>query len=414
MSLSLRDALSGMGVEAKAYVLLFIAIMFSGSLYGGAAPYLILVLLALGAWMTVSMTSKRATARVNRRHLALPALLVVLSVFLLWQAPHAFAPSITETYARRFLIFAAMLVFIPVPAVLVGATKAAKYYSGLVAVSIIGATSLTGVKSGGLVGDFQFGGMMMSVACLLFLLDYFVDGARRSDALGFSLALVGLFISGKRAFALLVAVGFIILYLLTRHRAGFIRTARLAAVALLVVAPLYAFLPGVRELVARVQLLALDPFTATSGRNVLWAAATDLFQSNPLTGIGFGNFAVYIGANYGTSHMGQFLTHNIYYGLMAETGAVGLTLVLLLMFLGLAQSVRAIRHARACGNDEHYYVVMTALVLQVWFAVYGLTGNGIYGWHETFIYVSALGMLLSVRLESDRGPKQHSSRLGAS
>jgi len=415
VSLSLRDALSGVGVEARVYVLMFVAIMFSGSRFGFAAPYLILVLLALAAWMTVSMPSKKqATALVNKRYLVLPALLVAFSIFLLWQAAYALAPSITETYARRFLIFAAMLVFIPVPAVAVGAVKAAKSYSGLVAASIIGATTLTGVKSGGLVGDFQFGGMMMSVACLLFLVDYFVDGARNTDALGFSLALVGLFISGKRAFAVLVALGFVILFLLTRYRAGSTRAARLAAAGLLVVAPLYAFVPAVRELVARVQLLALDPFTATSGRNVLWAAASDLFRSNPLTGIGFGNFPVYIGANYGTSQMGQYLTHNIYYGLLAETGVVGLSLVLAVMLLGIGQTVRELQRARCRGNDEHYYVVMTALVLQVWFALYGLTGNGIYGWHETFIYMGALGMMLSVRLDSSRIIRYRSGTRGVS
>jgi len=51
--------------------------------------------------------------------------------------------------------------------------------------------------------------------------------------------------------------------------------------------------------------------------------------------------------------------------------------------------------------------MMYSVAMQVWFIVYGFTGNGIYDWPEFFLYITALAMMLSVRISVDRSP-QHS------
>ncbi|PKQ20624.1 MAG: hypothetical protein CVT66_04150 [Actinobacteria bacterium HGW-Actinobacteria-6] len=393
-----RDVFTHLGFEAKVYVILFVATLFSGSLYGIVAPYFIVIEIALLFWMCVQMPGKRPMAYFNRSHYVQFAILVVFSLFLLWQVPHSYVSSIGWSYVRRFLVFSLMFLMVPRPEVAFSAIKASKYYSLLVAVSIVIATLLTGEKTGGLVGSYQYGGMMMSVACILFLVDYFIEEGRSTDALGFTISLVALLISGKRMFALLVVVAFVLLYALSRRRAGVVRAARLLAAGAIIVLPLYYWFAPVRELAQRLQLLTMDPGSATSGRNLLWAAAWETFRSHSLTGIGFGNFAAWIGANYDTRTIGQYMAHNIYYGLLAETGIVGFVLVVGLLVVSLIQSIPVLLRFRREESALLYYVLTVSVAFQLWFVVYGLTGNGIYNWHEMFLYVSALAMMISVQV----------------
>jgi len=388
-----------LGLESKIYVVLFVAILFSGTLFRAFAPYLILVQIVLLVWMSASMVGKRPNAYINRMYLAQFALLVLFGLFLWWQVPNSIVPSVGATYVRRFLIFSVMLILVPSTEVVFCSLKASKVYAVIVALSILALTALTGEKTGGLVGTYQFGGMMMSVGCMLFLVDYFVDGGRRADALGFFVSLLALLVSGKRMFALIVVIAFVLLYLMFRKTAGRTRALRLSAVGAAMMVPAYYAFPPVQLLASRMRLLlSADAFVATSGRNALWEAASVAFQSNVVTGIGFGGFPLWIGANYDTRTVGEYLTHNIYYGLLAETGLVGFTIVVSLLLLSLIQSVRLLARLRRQGSGLLAYIITFSVAFQLWFIVYGFTGNGIYGWHEMFLYMSALAMMLSVRL----------------
>jgi len=57
------------------------------------------------------------------------------------------------------------------------------------------------------------------------------------------------------------------------------------------------------------------------------------------------------------------------------------------------------------GDDRvSRYVLISSLALQAWFLMYGFSGNGLYGWQEMFLYVSAVSMAISVRI-SKRGAR---------
>ena len=411
MRLRASEVFRRLGLEAQAYVVVFIAIMFSGSLYGRFVPYLILVEIALLLWMGVSMPFKKATAYFNGRGLTQAGILVVFCLFLAWQVSFAHAPSVTQVYVQRFFLFAVLLILVPRPEVWLCAIKGSKYYALAVAVSIIVIALVTGESTGGLVGNYQFGGMMMSVACILFLIDYFYQGGRQSDIVGLSLALAGLFISGKRMFTLLAALAFVLLYLLSRKKQGSVKAARLLLAGAGIVVPLYLLLEPVRQLVVRLGLLSLDEYAATSGRNLLWGAAIEVFRSHSLVGIGFGNFAVYLREAFHIEGVHENLTHNIYYGLLAETGVVGLGLILGLMATSLAQSWRLLRVMRDMQDELGQYVMAFSIAMQVWFIVYGFTGNGIYDWHEFFFYISALAMMISVGT-AVAAPRPSAEKLG--
>jgi O-antigen ligase len=379
------------------FAAIFVATAFSGSLFGVAAPYLIIAEIAVLLWMNLTPISADR-GYFNSRHLLQFGLLVAFCVFLGWQATYAMVPELTLIYLRRFAVFSLLLLLIPNPRTCHLALKASKYYGLLVAVSILVVTVATGTKSGGLVGDYQYGGMMMSVACVLFLVDYFHDGGGFTDIAGFILSLAGVFISGKRMFALIVVVSFVWLYIASVDRGKLPRTLKLTAFGVVSVGTLYAMLQPVRELVGRIGLFLLPAEAATSGRNVLWSLALDIFNANPLTGVGFANFLPYSDAISAAPWFGLFHVHNIYLQLLAETGLVGFALMTVLFISAFMGTWRSYRLSIQGDDRVPRYVLISSLALQVWFLMYGLSGNGLYGWQEMFLYVSAVGMAISVRI----------------
>jgi O-antigen ligase len=99
---------------------------------------------------------------------------------------------------------------------------------------------------------------------------------------------------------------------------------------------------------------ALERFTAQdkyggSGRQDLWRLAWREFEEHPIRGVGLDNFAIaaspYLrepGALLGVKHIerGQE-AHNLYLGLLAETGIVGLLLYLVIPFASLRAALAA-------------------------------------------------------------------------
>ncbi|HSQ22220.1 MAG TPA: O-antigen ligase family protein [Coriobacteriia bacterium] len=397
------------GVEAQVFIVLFVMLTFSGSALVSLFPYVLLVQMAVLVAMTIT-PFPRVGGYFNSRYVTVIAILLVFAAYVVWQTPGAFDSSITMTYARRFLLMASLLVMVPRPEVSFCALKGCKYYSIVVAVSIVVANLISEERTGGLVGNYHQAGMMMSIACILFLIDYFLEGGRVRDVLGFGLAMAALFMSGKRMYALLAVMAFIALYVIMRKREGAANPTRLVGVGLAAIGVMSALLPPMRALVQRMALFGQGEFMATSGRNQLWAMALDIFGSHSLTGIGFGNFAVYIGENYTLENTQPFLTHNIYLGLLAETGVIGLGLVLVFMALAFFESLLVLRRARSMNDGIPFYVMAYSVVMQLWFMVDGLTDNPLYTWHELFFYLSAVAMMLAVSIRLSSAPESASGR----
>jgi O-antigen ligase len=76
------------------------------------------------------------------------------------------------------------------------------------------------------------------------------------------------------------------------------------------------------------------------GRIEVWKTSWELFQQNPVTGVGFGVFR-FLGFELGD-------THNIYLKILVEQGVIGLTIFLLLVLCFFFQGVKLARN----GDDE--------------------------------------------------------------
>ena len=144
--------------------------------------------------------------------------------------------------------------------------------------------------------------------------------------------------------------------------------------------------------------LALPISPPAVGAAILWEKALIAFKDNRLFGIGFGAFQTYFSDNYHISGISAYLTHNIYIGLLAETGIVGTVIYLSFMISCLVATVKLRKSVLEQKDPLLRHVYLYALLLQFWFVIYGFSGNGIYDANETFFYFSEIAMMLSLKI----------------
>lgn len=382
------------------YYIFYILIMFCGTTFLKNYDSQILILLMFDTFLMAHM-SNRKCAYINKKRITIiPFLMILVFVFyLVFQFHIAYAPSIVKTYILRYFAMSFLFIYIPHEDVLYNSVKLSKYYSFIVAISIIVISIFSGTKSGGLVGSYQTGGMMMSIGCILFLMDYFNEN-NKFDIWGLLLCVFGLMISGKRMFTIIVGIAFIVLYFLSNKKKVRGRVILIVIVSLTLITIASNFIPSVNEIINRFTNNAGDIRVITSGRNELWEKAIIAYKENKIFGIGFASFERYFNDNYRISGIGSYLTHNIYIGLLAETGLIGTVIYVGFMSYCLIRTFIIWKKHKLLTNHKENYILTYSILIQLWFIIYGITGNCIYDLNETFIYFIGISIMLSIEIRS--------------
>lgn len=402
---------------AQVYVACFVLVFSSGQTFLHDYVAQITMILLGASFFSIldrDRTGRERLIDLNGKLSAGTAFLLLVALFCAIQMSWAFSPSIAKTYSIRYLILSALTLFVVRPSVFAICIRFVSAYLNVCAVSMIVSYIALGTKTGGLLGNYQAGGMMMSIACMLNIIDYYRNN-RSSAYLWLSLlTVVALLLTGKRTFALIALASVLVLYLFaSKGKRSFLKVIIVGLLIVGVCFVAYEFTDFGRRAFERFAMLSSDDeFSAMSGRNLLWDAAWATFLEYPLAGIGFGGFEKWYASFYAGNNGAAYLTHNIYYGMLAETGFVGTALFLALFAWGLVSTVRTlyfIRHSDC--NQVWDYVSVVSLTLQIWFIAYGFTGNGIYDANEMFFYVIALVMNLSVMHAVRERAKSSSERM---
>lgn len=125
-----------------------------------------------------------------------------------------------------------------------------------------------------------------------------------------------------------------------------------------------------------------------SGRKVLYESAWEMFEKHPIIGSGWGQFAKTSGHD--TS------VHNVYLQLLAETGMVGFVIFIALIFYTLKWTIEKIK-SRKIMDIQQKQCYIFYLLLQLFFIIYCLTGNPLYGNSTRTLYIFACLMVLRTR-----------------
>lgn len=141
---------------------------------------------------------------------------------------------------------------------------------------------------------------------------------------------------------------------------------------------------------------------ATNGRMPMYQLAWNLFEENPLFGIGWDGFRYEYQQQLSTSldRYQKLDTHNIYLQLLCENGLIGFMLIGAVLFFMIKEALALYRilnnpMAREQYRDCKY--ILFSIGIQSYFLIYGVTGNSLYDKQILFPFALACGILMAVR-----------------
>ena len=196
-------------------------------------------------------------------------------------------------------------------------------------------------------------------------------------------SLFGLILTAKRAHFIFSVIAVLFLILLFVERIQAKKLASTVLVLIVLCAGYYFAYSRVPELrVLQERLFRTGQDYSSSLRFQMWRRGLTLFKENPVFGIGWGGY------RYNTIY--GIETHNVYIQLLAETGVVGFLIYVLtnahLFILGIINTKRNIEAER----NDLAITSSAALLIQTFFLLYSLTGNGLYDITFNY-YIIAIG-----------------------
>lgn len=242
----------------------------------------------------------------------------------------------------------------------------------------------------GLCYHYSTMGMYMSIGVIAFSGVLFQNKKTKlRDSIIFIAFLIGLVMTGKRGPLLFTILALGITILVTRKKYFTKKqlqrgvTAAVFLVIVFIVA--YINVPQLRQVIDRFTASSGDLNDFTSGRiNYFWVNAIEMFLDSPILGHGWRSFK-YSGA--GTLNAND--AHNIYLQLLAEVGIVGFILVMFFMIYSLLTTYRAIRknEIEMCLSNTNVCILKMSFTYQIFFLLYGITGNPLYDPQCYFPYI---------------------------
>jgi O-antigen ligase len=335
------------------------------------------------SWLARIATRERSEDMFWAAH---PWMTWVIALFLLWvtlSAIWAEQPGSSFLAVQRFVLNAALflVVFTAIQSrkhvrALVGALIIGAVIAGFYGIAVqpsaasyaAGPTSASGLnRLAGTIGDPN---QLASVLVVGFTLSIaFAAGSRRSSAIrlacaaGATIALVGIFFTVSRGGLFALGAAMVATVLVARGR-------RLEAtmLALLVAVTAIGYF-SVLVPAAGDRILNAD---GGSGRTDIWKVGWRMVESQPVTGVGAGNFPNasihYLLVEPGAIQRDEYVVdqphvaHNIYLGFLAELGIVGLCLFLAIAGGSLQTAALAARNFARSGDRELELVARGVIV----------------------------------------------------
>lgn len=143
---------------------------------------------------------------------------------------------------------------------------------------------------------------------------------------------------------------------------------------------------GLRKVTQGLEMFAdSDEEINLNGREYLWAMAIQGFMENPLFGIGVSQFETWTGL--GTN------AHNMYLQVLCEQGLIGIILFVIPLVYCIMHTIYLLRN---CHEKSHFkQILMFSFYMQLYFIIYGLSGNPTRNPYGYMMYFCAIGLLQS-------------------
>lgn len=250
----------------------------------------------------------------------------------------------------------------------------------------------------GLTSHYTINGILMATGLMLAFSQWYmgyVYGKKIKNSLFLVLVmLVALLLTGKRGPLIFCIAGIFIVYYISlsnRPHSRWIRIIGVILAAFIVGIIVFAYVPALGTFINRF-IETNESGDVTLGRTKYWLLALDNFKKNPLFGIGWGKFETMAMAMYDKSAD----VHNVYLQLLCETGLVGTITFIMFAFVSLKAACKCYYNNVRKNITTDKYLVF-AIAYQVFFLLYGFTGNPLYTPTAAMPYFICCGIALAYK-----------------
>lgn len=239
---------------------------------------------------------------------------------------------------------------------------------------------------------------------------YFTDKFKsnktsRKNIILLIMLLVAIVFTGKRGTVIFGGLSIIVVFLSElsiRRFKKFIKFLMICLSVLFLGVFIIYIIPEIRE--AILGFLRLDKGKTlndiTSGRIDLYSRALEDFSASPIWGSGWGYYKhkyAYIYSYVGTGFYMD--VHNIYIQLLCEIGIVGFIMFVFPMIFTARNTFKLLKKNSIQLiklSNKHERDLKLSLFLQVFFILYGFTGNPLYDYWVFIIYILGISIFLTV------------------
>lgn len=228
---------------------------------------------------------------------------------------------------------------------------------------------------------------------------------KKPDIKHIILMLIGflaLMLTGKRTLLIIPVLALIAFTLLNRIKGKYIKFILFGFGAICAVYFLILFVP--QASVAFDRLFSSSDNVLT-GRDRLWNVCLDMFKSNPLFGKGFATFNHYANMDYYVGRMciqqgideWTVQAHNIYYQYLGELGLTGFIPAVGIIAFTFIRTILLKKQIPLMDSSQKL-IYHFSLYIQLWFIVYGFTGNVGHYTQDLIMYFICVGMYLYLQI----------------
>lgn len=263
----------------------------------------------------------------------------------------------------------------------------------------------------GITSNYSMNAIYLSISTL-FLCSEYLENKKKRTLLFLFLSIVGIFVTGKRAHVLFTILCCILLFFVSKRDNKIMkRILYLSSTVFAVTISLFFlsnYIPEIMNVVNRFTLL-ISKGDLANGRSNLYDLALSLWSKKVIFGNGWGTFSYYYNIYIHNVNAGSFLdAHNIYLQLLCETGIVGA----LFLIFGMLYSAYSSYKNILCNNSTNKVesiMIKFAFAYQVFFLLYGITGNPLYDHQCYVVYFIVIGYTLYYRFK-DKENKYEKNR----
>lgn len=255
----------------------------------------------------------------------------------------------------------------------------------------------------GLSGERGEASYVANILIAIQLCRMFVQGKPgKKNILLMLLGIVALLLSGKRTMLMIPLVATLAFFFVNRIKGKAFKVLAVLAVIIGGAYILTMIFPALATTFDRIFNSSSNDIL--SGRGDLWNVCKNMFTTNPLFGRGFASFNTFANRDYGVGLLmirlnhetWIYQAHSLYYQFLGELGLAGAVPAFTVIVCSFIDTLRLKKHMNEmdAGKKVIYHF---SLYFQLWFIVYGFTGNVGYYPQDLIMYFLSVGMYLYLK-----------------